>query len=104
MSTPPKAIRQIGEHKWMAGIHNILSNNEMKDQIVCWHETGWVYSMHLVNTIENEKAYSIKVNKDVYKLNVYPGEGENILQYIISDVSNEFKISSRIITYIHDKN
>ena len=48
MSTPPKAVRQIGEHKWMGGIHNILSNNEMKDQIVCWHETGWIYSMHLV--------------------------------------------------------
>jgi len=104
MSTPPKVVRQIGEHKWVGGIHNILSNNEMKDQIVCWHETGWIYSMHLVNIIENEKAYSIKVNKDVYKLNVYPEEVENILEYIISDDSNEFRISSKTITYIYDKN
>jgi len=58
----------------------------------------------LSNIIENEKAYSIKVNKDVYKLNVYPEEVENILEYIISDDSNEFRISSRTITYIYDKN
>ena len=62
MDKPPIAYRQIGQHKWDAGIYNVISNYILKDQIVCWTETGWVYSMHVLDFNTTEEKYLIKVS------------------------------------------
>ena len=101
MSSPPKAIRQIDYHHWDAGIDIFISNPNIRDQIVCWHESGWVYSMHLLDyTIDNSGNKKFKIRCDTYKLDVYPPQIGNILNYIISNESDVFKRASKIQTYI----
>ena len=100
MSVAPKVTRQIGGQHWEAGINNIIFRG-MDNQIISWHETGWVYSMHLLSAnFDLSGNRIINVRQDVYKLDVYPPNMGNILNYIISENSNKFKKSSRICRYV----
>lgn len=99
MTTAPEAYRQIGQHKWNAGLDNIISNYILKDQVVCWVETGWVYSMHVLEFDMTEEKYLIKVRQDTYLLDEYPPYVGNILEYIMDDDSNRFKKVSEIHNY-----
>jgi hypothetical protein len=98
--TTLKALRQIGEQHWMAGIDNLVSNH-LTNQIISWHESGWVYSMHLLN-METEASGNkvVTVRQDVYKLDEYPGDIDNLLEFIVGDDSNNFQESSETITYM----
>lgn len=99
--TTPKALRGIGEQHWDAGINNLVSNHNITNQIISWHESGWVYSMHLLNR-ENDASGNnvITVRQDVYKLDKYPGDIENLLDFIVGDDSNNFQKSSETVTYM----
>lgn len=99
MTTPPKTLRQIGKRHWIAGINKIVSNN-LTNQIISWHESGWVYSMHLLNREYDASGNTITVRKDVYKLDEYPGDIKNLLEFIVGDDSNNFQKSSETITYM----
>jgi hypothetical protein len=97
---PLKALRQIGNQHWVAGINNLVSNHNLTNQIISWHESGWVYSMHLLN-METEASGNtiITVRQDVYKLDKYPGDIDNLLDFIVGDDSNEFKKASDLCVY-----
>jgi hypothetical protein len=92
-----RAIRQIGQHHWNAGINNLVSNNNLTNQIISWYESGWVYSMHLLKI--DTSGNTIKVRQDVYKFDKYPGDIENLLEFIVGDDSNKFQKSSETVTY-----
>ena len=98
---PPPAIRQIGGHKWNYGVDSLLEN-EINDIVVCWFETGWVFSIHLlsdeIDTNNGDRV--VTVSQDVYKLDVSPEKIENILEYIVSEESNRFKKASDVCVYI----
>lgn len=104
MDKPPIAYRQIGQHKWDAGIYNVISNYILKDQIVCWTEKGWVYSMHVLDFDTTEEKYIIKVRQDTYLLDEYPPYVGNILEYIMTNDSNRFRKVSEIHHYHIAKN
>ena len=100
MSIAPRAIRQIGGHHWEAGINNIIYG-DLKNQIISWQESGWVYSMHLLNEeIDANGNHVITVKQDVYKLDEYPPYVGNILEYIMCDDSDRFKKASDVCVYI----
>ena len=97
---PLKALRQIGNQHWVAGINNLVSNHNLTNQIISWHESGWVYSMHLLN-METEASGNtiITVRQDVYKLDKYPGDIKNLLEFIVSYDSDELKKASDLCVY-----
>ena len=98
----PRAIRQIGGHHWEAGINNfIYGYGDQENQIISWHESGWVYSMHLLNEETDASGnHVITVKQDVYKLDEYPPYVGNILEYIMCDDSDKFKKASDVCVYI----
>jgi len=99
--TTPKALRQIGQRNWMAGLDNLVSDQNLTNQIITWHESGWVYSMHLLNReYHADGKTNLTVRQDVYKLDEYPGDIKNLLEFIVGDDSNNFQKSSEIITYM----
>jgi len=99
--TTPKALRQIGQRNWMAGLDNLVSDQNLTNQIITWHESGWVYSMHLLNREYHvDGKTNLTVRQDVYKLDEYPGDIKNLLEFIVGDDSNNFQKSSEIITYM----
>ena len=99
--TTPKALRQIGQRNWMAGLDNLVSDQNLTNQIINWHESGWVYSMHLLNReYHADGKTNLTVRQDVYKLDEYPGDIKNLLEFIVGDDSNNFQKSSEIITYM----
>ena len=99
--TTPKALRQIGQRNWMAGLDNLVSDQNLTNQIITWHESGWVYSMHLLNReYHADGKTNLTVRQDVYKLDEYPGDIKNLLGFIVGDDSNNFQKSSEIITYM----
>ena len=96
----PRAIRQIGGHHWEAGINNIIYG-DLENQIISWHVSGWVYSMHLLNEETDASGNNvITVRQDVYKLDESPQYVGNILEYIMCDDSNKFKKTSDVCVYI----
>ena len=97
---PLKATRQIGNQHWLSGINNLVSNHNLTNQIISWHESGWVYSMHLLN-METEASGNtiITVRQDVYKLDKYPGDIKNLLEFIVSYDSDELKKASDLCVY-----
>ena len=99
MTTVSKVVRQIGQRKWDAGIENFISNYILKDQIVSWVDSGWVYSMHILEFDNTGEKYLIKVRQDVYLLDKYPPYVGNILEYIMTEYSNKYKKMSEIQIY-----
>ena len=98
---PQKSLRGIGDQHWAAGINNIVSDHNLTNQIISWHESGWVYSMHLLNReYHGDGNTNLTVRQDVYKLDKYPGDIENLLEFIVGDDSNNFQKSSETITYM----
>jgi hypothetical protein len=100
MLRAPIAIRQIGGHNWEAGINNIIYE-DLENQIISWQESGWVYSMHLLNEETDASGnHVVTVRQDVYKLDKYPPYVGNILEYILCDDSDRFKKTSDVCVYI----
>jgi len=100
--TTPKVIRQIGEHNWETGVNNFILNPLIQDQIISWHETGWVYSMHILNDTKNGNGNRvIIIKKNTYKLDKLPQDiDKNILDYIMdSSKSDRFIKASETQIY-----
>ena len=99
MLREPMAIRQIGGHHWHAGINNIIYG-DLENQIISWQESGWVYSMHLLNEeTDSSGNHVVTVRQDVYKLDKYPGDIDNLLNFIVSYDSDELKKASDLCVY-----
>ena len=80
-----KNIRQIGTHHWEAGYQELMSGS-LDNIIVYYTITGWVYSLHRVNSI---------ILKNIYKLNnISDNIPDNLLKYIMNH--NQYLKTSEI--------
>ena len=80
-----KNIRQLGSHHWEEGYQELMSSSN-DNIIVSYTITGWVYSLHRIDST---------ILKNIYKLNNIPDNiPDNLLKYVMNH--NQYLKSSEI--------